>query len=60
MEETSNELDQLTEDIIRYLNGRLSPTEVDQLWTKLIQDKNLLDYLKSVANIKEIIKKRNR
>lgn len=60
MEQTSNDLDHITEDIIRYVNGHLSPAEVDQLWAELIQDNKLMDYLKTVANIKEVIKNKNR
>jgi len=44
--------------IDRYVNGLLSPEETDELWSELIQDGYHLDYLKTVANLKEVIKRR--
>lgn len=46
----------LEEKIERYLNGELNVEQVDELWVELIQDEYYLDYMKSVANLKEIIK----
>ncbi len=49
---------ELETKIDQYVNGQLSPQEVDELWTELIRDGYHLDYLKSVANLKSVIKKR--
>ena len=48
----------LEEKIDRYVNGQLSQEEVDELWAELIQDGYHLDYLKTVANLKEVVKKK--
>ena len=48
----------LEEKIDRYVNGQLSQSEVDELWAELIQDGYHLDYLKTVANLKEVVKKK--
>ncbi|MFA5670354.1 MAG: hypothetical protein WC967_14025 [Balneolaceae bacterium] len=45
----------LEEKIERYINGELNIEQVDELWVELIQDEYYLDYMKSVANLKEII-----
>lgn len=49
---------ELEEKIDRYINGQLSPREVDELWAELIQDDYHLDYLKSVANLKAVIERK--
>ncbi len=49
---------ELEEKIDQYVNGQLSAQEVDELWAELIQDGYHLDYLKSVANLKAVVKKR--
>lgn len=46
--------------IDRYINGRLSPEEIDNLWAELVQDEDHLDYLKSVANLKSVIERRRK
>jgi tetratricopeptide (TPR) repeat protein len=48
----------LEEKIDQYVNGQLSQSEVDELWAELIQDGYHLDYLKTVANLKEVVKKK--
>lgn len=48
----------LEEKIDRYVNGQLSQEEIDDLWAELIQDGYHLDYLKTVANLKEVVKKK--
>lgn len=48
----------LEEKIDRYINGQLSAQEVDELWSELIQDEYHLDYLKSAANLKAVIKQK--
>ena len=45
----------LEEKIERYINGELNIEQIDELWVELIQDEYYLDYMKSVANLKEII-----
>lgn len=49
---------ELQERIDLYINGQLSQKEVDELWVELIQDEFLIDYLKTVANIKAVIESR--
>lgn len=46
----------IEEKIDQYINGQLSAKEIEDLWVELIQDEYHLDYLKSVANLKEAIK----
>ena len=48
----------LKERIDQYVNGRLSPEEVDELWSELIQKEEYLDYMKSMANLKTVVEKR--
>lgn len=57
MIESFNKKD-LEAKIDQYVNGQLSAQEIDELWSELIQDGYHLDYLKSVANLKAVIKKR--
>lgn len=45
----------LQQKIDLYVNSKLSPEEVDELWGELIQDEYLIDYLKTVANTKAVI-----
>lgn len=49
---------ELEEKIDQYINGQLSPQEVDELWAELIQDGYHLDYLKSAANLKAVVKQK--
>lgn len=49
---------ELEEKIDQYINGQLSPQEVDELWAELIQDGYHLDYLKSAANLKAVIERK--
>lgn len=41
-----------------YVNGKLNADEVDELWAELIQDEYYLDYMKSVANLKDLVDSR--
>lgn len=52
------EKQELEARVDQYLNGQLSAAEVDELWAELIQDEDHLDYLKNVANLKSVIKRR--
>lgn len=47
---------ELERKIDLYVNGMLAQDEIDELWAELIQDDYYLDYMKSVANLKAIIK----
>ncbi|MGD8748428.1 MAG: tetratricopeptide repeat protein [Balneolaceae bacterium] len=49
---------ELEEKIDQYIHGQLSPKETDELWSELIQDGYHLDYLKTVANLKAVVKRR--
>lgn len=44
--------------IDQYVNGQLSPDEIDELWAELIRDGYHLDYLKTVANLESVIRER--
>jgi len=57
MIESFNEKE-LEAKIDRYVNGKLSASEVDELWAELIQDDYHLDYLKSVANLKAVVERK--
>lgn len=48
----------LKERIDQYVNGQLSPKEVDELWSELIRKEEYLDYMKSMANLKTVVEKR--
>ena len=48
----------LKERIDQYVNGQLSPEEVDELWSELVQKEEYLDYMKSMANLKTVVEKR--
>ncbi len=50
----SNIRNDLETKIDDYLDGKLSPKEIDELWVELIQDDYYLDYMKSVANLKKL------
>lgn len=43
-----------------YVNGDLNEDEVDELWSELIQDEYYLDYMKSVANLKAVIDRKQK
>ncbi|WP_020404737.1 tetratricopeptide repeat protein [Gracilimonas tropica] len=49
---------ELERKIDLYVNGKLSADEVDELWAELIQDEYYMDYMKSVANLKAVIDKK--
>ncbi|MCP9292368.1 MULTISPECIES: tetratricopeptide repeat protein [Gracilimonas] len=46
---------ELERKIDLYVNGRLDAEQVDELWSELIQDEYYMDYMKSVANLKAVI-----
>ncbi|MEX0995082.1 MAG: tetratricopeptide repeat protein [Balneolaceae bacterium] len=50
--------EELERKIDLYIHGKLDVKEIDELWTELIQDDEYLDYLESVANLKQIIEER--
>ncbi|MDZ7715981.1 MAG: hypothetical protein U5J95_07170 [Balneolaceae bacterium] len=56
----SIEHNDIEEKIDRYVNGQLSEKEIEELWIELIQDEYHLDYLKSVANLKEAVKNKKK
>lgn len=43
---------ELEEKIDLYLDGKLSASEIDELWTELIQDEYYYDYLKTAASLR--------
>lgn len=43
-----------------YVEGKLSPKEIDDLWAELIQDEYYFDYLKTVASLKGLSVKSER
>lgn len=46
---------ELERKIDLYVNGKLNAEQTDELWAELIQDEYYLDYMKSVANLKAVI-----
>lgn len=54
----SNISSELKRKIDQYSDGQLTPEEVDELWTELIQRDEYLDYLKTTANVKDIVKQK--
>ncbi|MGN8226216.1 tetratricopeptide repeat protein [Gracilimonas sp. BCB1] len=51
---------ELERKIDLYVNGRLDAEQVDELWSELIQDEYYMDYMKSVANIKAVIDRKQK
>lgn len=43
-----------------YLEGTLTPEQVDELWVELIQDEYYLEYLKTAASLKGLADKQNK
>jgi tetratricopeptide (TPR) repeat protein len=56
----SNSKKELERKIDLYVNGQLSPEEVDELWVDLVQDDYYLDYLKTVAATKNVVEKQRK
>lgn len=46
---------ELERKIDLYVNGELNTEQIDELWSELIQDEYYMDYMKSVANLKAVI-----
>lgn len=49
----------LEDKIDEYLEGNLTPEQVDELWVELIQDEYYIDYLKTAASLKGLADKKN-
>ena len=49
---------ELEREIEQYVNGDLNDAEIEELWMKLIQNEEALDYLKTVANLKKVIEEK--
>lgn len=45
--------------IDEYLEGNLTPEQIDELWIELIQDEYYMDYLKTAASLKGLAKQEN-
>jgi len=56
----SNRNRDLEQRIEMYLEGNLSPREVDDLWAELIDNEYYFDYLKSASNLKKISEEQNK
>lgn len=56
VEQLDNE--ELKHKIDLYVEGELTPREVDELWAELIQHEQYMDYMKSVANLKTVVAER--
>ncbi len=50
--------EELKGKIEQYLDGQLSPREVDELWAELVEKGEYLDYMKSVANLKSVVEEK--
>lgn len=46
---------ELERKIDLYINGQLDTEQIDDLWVELIQDEKALDYIKTVATLKNIV-----
>lgn len=53
----SNTRNDIEEKIEMYLDGELSPSDIDDLWLELIQDDYYYDYLKTAASLKGLSEK---
>ncbi|MEX0647062.1 MAG: tetratricopeptide repeat protein [Balneolaceae bacterium] len=42
-----------------YIEGKLTPREIDELWAELIQDEYYFEYLKTVASLHGLARKKN-
>lgn len=51
---------QVNEKIIRYVNGRLSEDEIEELWAEIIRDEYYMNYLKTIVNLKKVIEEKDR
>lgn len=47
--------EELKGKIEQYLDGQLSPKEVDELWAELVEKGEYLEYMKSIANLKSVV-----
>ena len=45
------------QQVDEYLNGRLGQKEIDRLWEEMVKDPSRLEYVKTVANTREVVKK---
>lgn len=54
----SNRNKDLERRIEQYVEGNLSPQQVDELWAELINNEYYLDYMKSAVNLKKIAEER--
>lgn len=52
--------DKIDKKIEQYVNGELSEKQIESLWAELIRDDHHIDYLKSVANLKQLIQEKKR
>ncbi|WP_340105592.1 hypothetical protein [Rhodohalobacter sp. 8-1] len=50
----SNRNKDLEKRIEAYVDGNLSPSEIDELWAELLDNEYYYDYMKSVASLKKI------
>lgn len=50
----------LENKIDEYLEGALTPEQVDELWIELIQDEYYMEYLKTAASLKGLAEKKNK
>ncbi len=55
-----NDHTQVSEKIIRYVNGGLSDDEIDELWVEIIRDEYYMNYLKTIVNLKKVIEEKDR
>jgi tetratricopeptide (TPR) repeat protein len=52
----SRENRELEYKIDLYIDGKLSNNEIDELWVELIQDEYYMDYLKTAASLKALVR----
>lgn len=56
----SNRNKDLEKRIEAYVDGNLSPNEIDELWAELLDNEYYYDYMKSVASLKKISEEREK
>lgn len=55
----NDDIIEVNEKIIRYVNGRLPDDEIDELWAEIIRDEHYMNYLKTLVNLKKVIEQKD-
>ena len=57
---TNKKYNDIRERIDQYVNGQLSEDEIDDLWADIVQDEEHVDYLNTMADLKEVAGKKQK